>query len=320
MQHSASDGAARRTGRGLVRFGLTALLGVLLLAYVLPTGWLTALLQHFPAYYAWAAMGLAVLARWSRSATVLQGGCAFLAVGLFAFWATPRLPAAAQTLHDPASMRVVWANLQHDPRKVESFLDWLETLDPPPLAIGLAEVHDEASVIALRERYPHGLADRATGVALLTREEPQAMQSVWVQNGRPILHLEMSVEGRRVDLVAAHALVPVGAGAQPALTPLVELLDGLDTAVVLADLNQTPWSTAYRQLIRGARLQDARRGQWPRKTWRPRRSWLVGLPIDHVLYRGAVQVEQFRLGPDVGSDHLPLLADLALGSGEASDH
>ena len=91
-------------------------------------------------------------------------------------------------------------------------------------------------------------------------------------------------------------------------------------AVVLADLNQTPWSTAYRHLIRDARLQDARRGQWPRKTWRPRRSWLVGLPIDHVLYRGAVQVEQFRLGPDVGSDHLPLLADLALGSGEASDH
>jgi endonuclease/exonuclease/phosphatase (EEP) superfamily protein YafD len=34
------------------------------------------------------------------------------------------------------------------------------------------------------------------------------------------------------------------------------------------------------------------------------------LPIDQIFSRGAIAVRGFRAGPAVGSDHLPVLADI----------
>ncbi|MHB1035971.1 MAG: endonuclease/exonuclease/phosphatase family protein [Pirellulales bacterium] len=45
--------------------------------------------------------------------------------------------------------------------------------------------------------------------------------------------------------------------------------------------------------------------------WTPVRGWLYGLRIDHVLAGGGWRPRSSWVGPDVGSDHLPLVADLA---------
>ena len=36
----------------------------------------------------------------------------------------------------------------------------------------------------------------------------------------------------------------------------------------------------------------------------------MGIPIDHVLHRGFSSPVNMRLGPDIGSDHLPVVVDL----------
>lgn len=299
--------------RSLVKIGLAGLVGVTLLAYGVPGGWLTSLLQHFPAYYAWFALLLFLLAWLSRASRAVRAICLAVAVGYGLFWSTPRLPVEPLPLQDPAPIRVVWANVQHRDRNVQALLEWVQGLDPPAQAIGLAEVQSEDSIRALRAVFPHGLHDRATGVALLSRTKPTDLQSVWVQNGRPILHLTTEVRGRRLDLVAAHALVPSGGG-QPGIASLADLLGGLDHAVLLADLNLTPWAREFRGLLHDAQLRDGRRGRWPIKTWAPRGSQWVGLPIDHALVRGKVEVEGFQVGPDLGSDHRPLVVDLQRGA------
>jgi endonuclease/exonuclease/phosphatase (EEP) superfamily protein YafD len=38
----------------------------------------------------------------------------------------------------------------------------------------------------------------------------------------------------------------------------------------------------------------------------------AGIQIDHALVSPGVQVRNFRRGPRVGSDHLPVVVDLAL--------
>lgn len=38
----------------------------------------------------------------------------------------------------------------------------------------------------------------------------------------------------------------------------------------------------------------------------------VGLPIDHVLVSEGIRIRTIRTGPSSGSDHLPVIADLAL--------
>ena len=313
MQETELGSGWAALGRSMVRLGLFALAGVAVLGYATSGGWLTSLLQHFPAYYAWTGFLLFVTAWFSRSSIAVRALCLLSALGFALFWASPRLPMDAPELSDPQPVRVVWANVQHKTRNVEALLDWLDTLDPPAEVLGLAEVHSEESLRLLRERFPHGLHDRATGVALLARARPLEQQSVWVQHGRPILHLQTEVNGRPLDLVAAHALVPSGGG-QPGIAAMAQLLRGLDHAALIADLNLTPWAREFRGLLRDGDLRDGRRGRWPLKTWGPRGSRWVGLPIDHALVRGAVLVEDFVVGPDLGSDHRPLVVDLLRGS------
>lgn len=85
----------------------------------------------------------------------------------------------------------------------------------------------------------------------------------------------------------------------------------IDTArpfVVMGDFNSTPWGRAY-GLVPGTRAGDPRfDGTFPAGA-----GWF-GLPIDHIRF-GGVTLTDYRAGPDVGSDHLPLFATFALPAG-----
>ena len=82
--------------------------------------------------------------------------------------------------------------------------------------------------------------------------------------------------------------------------------------IVAGDFNTTPWSPHFRDLLATTGLRDAGTGRGWLPTW-PGRLGPAGIPIDHVLVRGEVAVTGLRRGPDVGSDHYPLIADLRVG-------
>jgi endonuclease/exonuclease/phosphatase (EEP) superfamily protein YafD len=87
--------------------------------------------------------------------------------------------------------------------------------------------------------------------------------------------------------------------------------------VVLGDLNITESTPRFGELLEAGHLADTRAGRGPMGTWRvivPRVYWdlrPLRLPIDHVLIGPGLAVLDRRLGPDTGSDHLPVVADLA---------
>jgi endonuclease/exonuclease/phosphatase (EEP) superfamily protein YafD len=81
--------------------------------------------------------------------------------------------------------------------------------------------------------------------------------------------------------------------------------------VVFGDLNASPWSRDFRWFRRRMRLVDTRRGFGPQRTW-PANSWLLRIPIDHCLVSPSIGVRSRRLGPNVGSDHLPVIVDLVV--------
>lgn len=82
--------------------------------------------------------------------------------------------------------------------------------------------------------------------------------------------------------------------------------------VVLGDLNSTVWSPHYLALIDATGLENARRGFgiFPslgnEKNWKP---W-TAVAFDHCLVTSDIGVEDFRTGPFLGSDHLPIVAKL----------
>jgi hypothetical protein len=90
-----------------------------------------------------------------------------------------------------------------------------------------------------------------------------------------------------------------------ALAQLVRHIDG--PLVLAGDLNTSPWSNAFRKLRATTGLAPASilMPTWP--------AWPLALPqvaLDHILVSGELAVAAAGTGPAVGSDHLPVWAQI----------
>jgi endonuclease/exonuclease/phosphatase (EEP) superfamily protein YafD len=152
-------------------------------------------------------------------------------------------------------------------------------------------------------------------VALLTRWRAEAYATDDAAGpAYPVTRVRLC-RTRCVDLVALHAAPPIRArGAYRARQ--LEIAARLASAaagpvVLLGDLNCTPWSPAFDRLQAAAGLRDSGRGRGLHPTWLSAMPF-IGLPIDHVLVGPGIGVRGRRVGPDIGSDHRPVVADLVL--------
>jgi len=78
-------------------------------------------------------------------------------------------------------------------------------------------------------------------------------------------------------------------------------------------MNGTPWSPFFKDFLLSSGLRDSREGfrlqpTWP--TWFPP-AWI---PIDHALVSSSVVVHDRRVGPNVGSDHYPVIIDFSISA------
>lgn len=83
-----------------------------------------------------------------------------------------------------------------------------------------------------------------------------------------------------------------------------------ENLVVMGDLNITPFSPPFGKLLEDSLLTDARVGSGSFGTWPTNLPTFVTIPIDHALWKGAWRVCNLERGPDVGSDHFPLIMQL----------
>lgn len=293
-------------------FGLTA---IAVLGGLGPRGWLTSLAQHFPFYTGCSWLGLAILAwcaQWRCRWVSLLAGLGLLSL---AWWATPWIPRQGPTLRDDApELTVVWANLWHRHECALALVEWLDAQPQLPEVLAVAEVHEEESLALLKQRYPHGIHDLQAGIGLFGNAELQDLSSVWIENARPILRATWRRDGASAEVLASHALLPFGGEQEATFTRLAEMAQIARPVILVGDLNTTVWSSEMARLRAEGGLRDARAGYGPFATWRSKRLPLLRLPIDHVLLGGQVRVLRLQRGPDLGSDHWPLIARLRVGA------
>ena len=91
-----------------------------------------------------------------------------------------------------------------------------------------------------------------------------------------------------------------------------DILARLDSSrLVVGDFNATPWSADLRAFVTENGLSGVNTlATWP--------VWLgfAGIPIDHAFVSHDLRILTFETGPDIGSDHLPLLIDVARAATE----
>ena len=288
--------------------------------------WAFDLFSHFRPHYAALAALLGAVALISRT---YPAALALAAIALLNAWAVRDLwPGAAAAVAAPATegapLRVVSANVlasNPTPRKV---LDFVRGSNADLVVLVDAEGERWHSVLAaLGELYPYRAPDAWREGA------PVVLLSRWPVPVETVLHLPAAERPFVVARLAAPGATPLVVGVHPAspkpakpedsrerndqLHHMGATVEGVTGPVILAgDLNTSPWSPHFRDLLAQTGLRDAAAGRGWLPTW-PVRLGPAGIPIDHVLVGGGVAVADLKRGPDVGSDHYPLVADLRVG-------
>jgi len=128
--------------------------------------------------------------------------------------------------------------------------------------------------------------------------------------GRALIETSLIVEGRTISLVAFHPVIPLSPAGQRGRNALFKHAElatrDAESFIVMGDFNTTPWVPAF-DLLPGNRAGD------PRFTYtHDARKPLRGLPIDHIMFAGQLQLRTAKTLPAFGSDHRPVLASFAV--------
>ncbi len=294
---------------------LLCLLGLLLppLSHLLTDSagalaWLIDLASHWQWLFLAGLVVFAGLASWrDKRWTVL-----LLALPLPWLTASARAPAG-----DPQApvFTLASANVNLHSRDTGALAAWLARVQPD--AVVLLEVSPAyATGLRVLSDYPFQrivAQDSPFGIALLSRYPLQHARVI--EDAQGIAHIEAQLQwqGQSVEVVALHPMPPLSPHYHSArnakLRAFASQAAASDRPMVLAgDLNATPWSSAFSGLAQlGLRRASGLAATWPAAL----HGW-TGIPIDQVLVSRHWAVVASEVGPQLGSDHLPVLARLVL--------
>ena len=128
----------------------------------------------------------------------------------------------------------------------------------------------------------------------------------------PSIVATVNCRGKNVEFIITHPLPPTGgknaACRDAQLTAIGDYAKRSSTLMLLGDLNTTPWSHSFRQLMSKSDLIDSSRGCGIQPTW-PNYCFIFLIPIDHCLHTSDIVITDREVGEDIGSDHYPLIID-----------
>jgi endonuclease/exonuclease/phosphatase (EEP) superfamily protein YafD len=318
---------ARRAFRGID--GLAAL-GVVGAAAAFGLGllgrelWAADLLSHFRVQYVLALLlaGAFFLVR-RRWFLLLPT----LALAAYAGWPVGEylLPRSGSVGHDKWQLRVMSLNVEASNDRADLVKAAIEQANPDVVFLPEATAAWADALAPLRTRYRYDTGDGAQGafsLLLLSRLPLRHAQVIQLSaDGWPaiialICPSDAADEKDCIGFVGIHPPPPMSAGLAATRNGVFRALPDAIAKVspgpiiVAGDFNCTPWSPFFVDLLAATGLRDSALGFgiWP--TWNS--SLLpLGLKIDHVLVADGVAVRNHQVGGEVGSDHFPVVVDLA---------
>lgn len=292
--------------------------------------WAFELLTHFHVYFLLAGAALALVAAglqqwWTAGLSSLIVAASFSVV-----WPHMYLPPTDLQPQPGPVVRLLWANLHNAKGDPVALLRLIEA-EKPDIAVFTeldpiydAVLRDARSLLPFQSPPPRS---NAFGVMLLARKPPESLNfDLTMGDYAPLMVARLCpVEEGCLTLLGLHAWRPGldridARDRQLAHAAAVarQHVDKGERVVLVGDLNLTPFSPVFQRLLEQSGLWDTAilPAESPRtspfiSTWRLANTGL-GLPIDHALVSAGIGIVSRRIGPDIGSDHLPLLLDLKI--------
>ena len=285
--------------------------------------WVLDLASHFRVQYALlllAALFVGWLCRVRAAVLCLSAGCLAAQLGaLLPFLVVSESTPAPAATPSASALRVFLANVYTPNRSFDAMRRLIEHEAPDVVVLQETDQAWLEGLAELRATYPNRVEEARAdnfGIAVWSRLKMANARIVRLGHaGVPSVIADIEHGDATLVLIATHPLPPAGRARSElrdeGLAQLARFAASeVSPVLVVGDLNCTPWSPHFRALLRDGRLRDSGEGRWVQATWP---SWLgaLGIPIDHVLYGAGLRVLRRWVGPAVGSDHRPLIAEVA---------
>ena len=303
-----------------MRRGVTVLVG--LLAIVTAAGfldrvsWVFEPATVFRLQYVVLLLAAALLALALKQRYLVVAALALSIVNIAAIAPWQDGPRSAASSADP-TLRIVAFNVKSGNHRYDQLAPLIARLKPDILGLveltpGWARAAESASsrvrprrFVVQRGAYGMGLLSVATPTALSARRFPT--------DGPVVLIARFKIHDRPLTFVLVHVHTPfAGSVHERELRALAAVRSSLGSRlIVCGDFNTVSWAAQFQDFSRSAGLTDVFRGAWHAYSW-PSWSRLLGVPLDHCLISRGLAVRGRHFGPSIGSDHFPLVVDVAI--------
>lgn len=301
----------------LLWLSVVALAGATLLSLLCRLHWFFELFTHFPLQI---ASGLIVVIL----ATLLFRRWIPAAIGLLCL--LPHLAALSHYYpsHEfstkPSNFRVLSFNVLTSNQSHDTVLTYLSECDAD--FIFLMEINPDwvEALSPLESDYPYFVKiprHDNFGMALYSRHPFASHEIRFIEGAHvPLVHAVIDLDGHELEVIGCHPVPPVGTRQASARNAYLAGLTEIATistlpAVIFGDFNATVWSPHLRDFIKTTSLIDSGRKRGFQSTWR-RLNPFFSIPIDHVFHNAALTCTSRQIGPALGSDHRPVIAEFAL--------
>lgn len=280
--------------------------------------WILDLFAHFRVQY---LFGLLIYAVWLKFRRANRSLLICLLCILLNFLVILPLYLPEYTAEQSNSgIRLFHFNVHSRNRQFEKTLDLINKIQPDVVIIEEISSIWLEKLLPLAKTHPWWIAQPREdnfGICLFSRL-PLNNQRISDFSGieLPTILTTIKTEKAELAIAATHPLPPVSLAYATTrdrqLAKLSEFAAAASSPLVIAgDLNATPWSLAFKSMLNTGRLHDSSRGFGYQPSW-PAFNPLLLIPIDHFIHTEQIRVLNRFIGPDCGSDHLPLIVDFSI--------
>lgn len=284
-----------------LQFAIAGLAAMLLLAFAIP---------------GWPLHKIALL-------LILAGSLAVDAYRIAPYTRLARVESLPADSADPGQrFSIVVSNVLQDNKNPELLKRLLADLSPDLVLLLEVDQRWMDDLAGLASSHPFRIAqplDNAYGIALFSRLElAQARVGYLVEADIPSIRTQVVLgSGERVEVFGIHPRPPEPQSGDSTERDAELVLvarkarESKLPVIVMGDLNDVAWSHTTRLFRRISGLLDPRIGRGHFPTF-PVALPFLRYPLDHVFHSKSLRLADFRVLPDIGSDHFPVYAEFSL--------
>jgi endonuclease/exonuclease/phosphatase (EEP) superfamily protein YafD len=225
-------------------------------------------------------------------------------------------------VHTEARVRILIANVRYENDDSAALRELVEQASPDVVLVTEPGRWWERELAPIERGLPHVIRQpqEDTWGMLLYSRLPLIEPGVrfLVEPDIPSIRTRLQLDsGDQIWLYGMHPRPPVpGQDTDERDTELVMVGKELRTrgapAILTGDLNDVAWSATTGQLLEIGDLRDPRIGRGPFSTFDATMPSWFRWPLDYVFYTRHFDLCRLQLLDDIGSDHVPLLAEAVL--------